>query len=83
MRRLRRSAYVEGILTRIPPIEFTMEIARIHSELFADLWRRGKMIGAHDLIISATALAHGHAVLTDNVGEFRRVSGLEVLSYPG
>ncbi len=41
------------------------------------------MIGAHDLIISATALAHGHAVLTDNVGEFRRVPGLEILSYPG
>jgi predicted nucleic acid-binding protein len=81
--RLRRSAFVEGVLTRIPAIEFTTEIARIHSELFADLWKKGKMIGAHDLIISATALAHGHAVLTDNVGEFRRVPGLEVVAYPG
>jgi predicted nucleic acid-binding protein len=38
------------------------------------------MIGAHDLIIAATALSHGCAVLTTNAAEFARVPGLEVLA---
>lgn len=40
------------------------------------------MIGAADLMIAATALANGHAVMTNNVREFERVPGLEVLAGP-
>lgn len=36
------------------------------------------MIGPHDLIIGATALANGYAILTENVGGLSRVPGLEV-----
>jgi len=79
-RRLARSAFVEAILGRVPVLDFTTEIARVHSRVFATLTKRGKMIGAHDLLIAATALAHGHAVLTQNTSEFRRVPGLEVLT---
>ena len=39
---------------------------------------RGMMIGAHDLLIAATALSLGHEVGTLNVSEFSRVSGLIV-----
>jgi tRNA(fMet)-specific endonuclease VapC len=39
------------------------------------------MIGAHDLMIAATALAHGCAVLTENIKEFSRVPGLEAFSF--
>jgi predicted nucleic acid-binding protein len=39
------------------------------------------MIGTHDLIIAATALAHGSAVLTTNSDEFRRVPDLTVLDF--
>jgi tRNA(fMet)-specific endonuclease VapC len=42
----------------------------------------GKMIGAHDLLIAATALAQGHAVLTQNAKDFKRVPGLTVLTLP-
>jgi predicted nucleic acid-binding protein len=38
------------------------------------------MIGAHDLLIGATALCHGHAVLTADAGEFARIPGLEVVA---
>jgi predicted nucleic acid-binding protein len=35
-------------------------------------------LGAHDPLIAATALAYGHAVLTQNLREFQRVPGLLV-----
>ena len=41
----------------------------------AELMQRGQIIGAHDLIIAATAKLHGASVLTDNAVEFRRVPG--------
>ena len=44
----------------------------------ADLAERGAIVGAHDLIIAATALAHGAPVMTLNDKEFRRVKGLDV-----
>ncbi len=36
------------------------------------------MIGAHDLIIAATAMSIGWDVLTLNAAEFRQVEGLGV-----
>jgi predicted nucleic acid-binding protein len=79
-RRLKRLSFVEGFLARVPVLDFTPEVARVHAEVFAVLWRKGDMIGAHDLMIAATALAHGHAVLTDNTADFGRVPGLTVLA---
>jgi predicted nucleic acid-binding protein len=38
------------------------------------------MIGAHDLWIAATALAHGLGVATGDAAEFGRVTGLRVAS---
>lgn len=81
-RRIRRSAFAEAILAQLPVLAFTAETARIHAGLFAALSQQGQMIGAHDLIIAATALSHGCAVLTTNAAEFTRVPGLEVLTPP-
>ena len=39
------------------------------------------MIGAHDLIIAATALVNNCALLTENVDEFQRIPGLETISF--
>jgi predicted nucleic acid-binding protein len=39
------------------------------------------MIGAHDLIIAATARCHDLSLLTDNVEEFSRVPGLRVIPF--
>lgn len=77
----RRTAFVEHILKSIPVLGFNIEEARIHSALYASLAQKGQMIGAHDLIIAATALAHGCAVLTENIREFSRVPGLEAFSF--
>jgi predicted nucleic acid-binding protein len=79
--RTRRSAFVEAVLARVPVLSFETEEARIHAGLFAALAKQGKMIGAHDLIIAATAIAHNCAVLTENIREFAKVPGLEAIAF--
>jgi tRNA(fMet)-specific endonuclease VapC len=80
-RKARRSAFVESILSKVPVLDFNTEVARVHAGLFTSLSRQGMMIGAHDLIISATALVHNCAVLTENKNEFERVPGLKTILF--
>jgi predicted nucleic acid-binding protein len=83
-RRDKRAAFVEGILAGIPVLDFTTQVARLHAGLHAELMGQGQVIGAHDLIIAATAKRHGMSSLTDNVVEFSRVPGLKVIPFePG
>lgn len=79
-RQARRASYVEALLAALPILPFDTETARVHARLHAGL-PRNVTIGAHDLIIGATALQHGHAVLTANAKDFSRLPGLEVLAY--
>ena len=78
-RRARRSALVERFLRDLPVHPFDLLAARRHAELWAVLARKGRLIGAHDLLIAATALARGDALATLNEREFARVPGLELV----
>jgi predicted nucleic acid-binding protein len=80
-RKQRRSAFVEAIISGVGVLDFTVAAARVHAEIHAELATKGQMIGAHDLIIAATARCHGLALLTNNVQEFSRVPGLRVISF--
>jgi tRNA(fMet)-specific endonuclease VapC len=77
-RRGRRETFVERVLDLVPVLPFDLDVARVHARVWADLIRRGAMIGAHDLIIAATAIRHDLAVVTRNLDEFSRVDGLDV-----
>lgn len=79
--RARREQFVEWILREIPTVEFGLEEARIHARLWARLASRGESIGAHDLMIAATALSVGCRLVTGNPREFDRVAGLVVESW--
>ena len=83
LRRAKRAAFVEAILAGIGVLDFTTEVARVHAELQAELMRQGQLIGAHDLMIAATAKHRDASLLTDNVAEFQRVPGLNVIQFPG
>lgn len=75
-RRLKRSAFVEQVLSSFPVYEFDLAVSRLYAELWATLERKGTKIGAHDLIIGATALSRGDAVLTLNRRDFGKIPGL-------
>lgn len=76
--KMQRSAFVESIISAVASLPFTNEVARIHSQIYAYLHKKGNMVGAHDLIIGATAIANGCAVLTYNEKDFKRIPGLKV-----
>jgi tRNA(fMet)-specific endonuclease VapC len=77
--RIRRQVVVEALLGAIEQLPITSRIARLHAQIWAELQAKGEIIGAHDLWIAATALAHGLALATANANEFKRVPALEVL----
>lgn len=75
-RRARRQAFVERVLDTVPVVPFDLDAARVHARIWARLLQRGEMIGAHDLIIAATALSRDLVLVTRNTREFGRVEGL-------
>ena len=79
--RIRRSAFAEGIISKLPVLEFNEEVARCYGELYAHFLRpRAKATtNVHDLQIAATCIAHGFAVLTTNVADYKKVPGLNIV----
>lgn len=76
--RTRRTAFVEHIVQQFPLLPVDEAAARIHARVWAELEEAGTMIGPNDLWLAASALAHGLTFATANIGEFRRVPGLDV-----
>jgi tRNA(fMet)-specific endonuclease VapC len=81
--RVRRRAFVEHMLAGLHAIPITEPVARVHAEVRASLAARGETVGAHDLWIGATALAHGLGVATRNTSDYDRVPGLRVVAPAG
>jgi len=76
-RRLSREAFVENLLHALRVIPFDLTIARTHARLRARI-PPSRQIGAHDLLIGATAVALGYAVLTRDRRSFPRIPDLDV-----
>ena len=80
--RTRRRAFVEHVLAGVEAIPITQRVARVHADIWCGLSTRGEQVGAHDLWIAATAVAHGLAIATRNISHFERIPGLRILSAP-
>jgi tRNA(fMet)-specific endonuclease VapC len=76
--RARRRRYVERILHVIPSEAYDLDVARSHARLLAHARRTSRPRGAHDLIIAATALARGRAVVTADAPGFADLPGVIV-----
>jgi predicted nucleic acid-binding protein len=77
--RLARTRDVENIVSNVVVIPFDLAVARVHAQLDAGLRASGNKVGANDLAIAATALTHGHDIMTKDLRSFPRVPGLKVL----
>jgi tRNA(fMet)-specific endonuclease VapC len=49
--------------------------------IYADLYKRGALIGDADILIAATALEQGWTVVTNNETHYGRISGLQVANW--
>ena len=69
---------LDAFFASIVTLPFDEAEAKAAAAISAALKTRGQPIGAYDVLIAGTALARGLIVVTANVGEFERVSGLLV-----
>jgi len=77
-KRDRREALIVTTLDPFACLPFDLPAARQYARIRDELERQGRTIGGNDLMIAAIALANNLAVVTNNSGEFSRVSGLVV-----
>ncbi len=69
---------VDAFLKPFEILPFAGEAAEEYAEIRLQLERVGRPIGERDLLIAATAKSRRLTVVTHNVREFARVSGLNV-----
>jgi tRNA(fMet)-specific endonuclease VapC len=67
---------VERFAARLDVLPFDADAADHAADIRADVERRGETIGPYDVMIAGHARSRGLTVITGNLGEFRRVSGL-------
>jgi tRNA(fMet)-specific endonuclease VapC len=77
-RRAVNLAKLELFLAAFEIVPFDAPVATAYGSLRAQLQARGTPIGSLDTLIAAHALALGAIMVTNNVREFGRVSGLTV-----
>jgi len=69
---------VEGVLSRLTVAPFESPADLAYAKMRLALRRRGLPIGPNDLLIAAHAVSLNVPLVTRNVAEFRRVSGLSI-----
>ena len=69
---------VESLLGRIDVLDFDISAAEHSGQIRATLAQRGTPIGPYDTMIAGHARSRGLTLVTNNVSEFERVSGLRL-----
>lgn len=77
-RRQARRAFLDDLVATLPIAGYDLDVARAHTQLLVAVHTAGRPRGAHDLIISATALATGRAVVTSAHAGFDDLPGVMV-----
>jgi tRNA(fMet)-specific endonuclease VapC len=76
-------AVVEDFVSRLEVLPYTAKAAQHYGQIRAELERAGTPIGVNDLHIAAHARSEGLVLVTNNLTEFERVSGLRVENWVG
>ncbi len=62
-------------------IELSTPIVIRAAEIYADLHRRGRLIGDADILIAATAIENNLTLVSNNQTHFSRITGLELKNW--
>jgi predicted nucleic acid-binding protein len=78
--RARRESFTRRLIDEETVLAFDLAAASVHARISADLASRGVTVGAHDLLIAATAISVGGRVATRDLRSFPKIPGLEILA---
>ena len=74
----RQTATFENFCSRNIIHPLSEETISKAAEIYADLYKRGELIGDADILIAASAMVHGLGIVTNNERHFQRISDLQV-----
>lgn len=78
---MKRSRFVNDILSILPIIPFTTETAWIAGRIRGEQAAIGNTLPIADSFIAATALQLNYSLITNNAKDFIRIPGLKVLPF--
>ena len=81
VRRQKRTAFVSRVIGDSTVLDFNLAIAHRPAEIGAGLRQAGRIIGPHDLIIAATALAKDLEVITRDERSFPRIAEVRLVRW--
>ncbi len=77
----RSTKSLRQILSMLTVVPFGAEAAETAGLLELELSRKGTQIGVFDSLIAGHALSEGATLVTQNVKDFKRVPGLEIVDW--
>ena len=77
----RLEAQLAAVLGALDVLAFEPPADVAYGALRAELEKRGRPVGANDMLIAAQALALGHTLVTDNAREFSQIPQLTVANW--
>ena len=79
--RVGRQRFVDKVKNAIPIVDYDEQVATAHAELLVAVRRQGRPLGAHDLIIAATANATQREVVSADSSAYQELPGVTVRSH--
>ncbi len=77
----KRTQQLEQLLSRVNLVFFARDSAIAAAKIRAQLEQQGSPIGPMDILIAGTAISLQAVLVTHNVKEFSRVSGLAIADW--
>jgi tRNA(fMet)-specific endonuclease VapC len=69
---------MDALFETISVLPYDQEAAEATAKARAILKRRGRPVGAYDILIAGTALAYDLTLITSNLREFKQIEGLRI-----
>lgn len=69
---------LSGFIVPLEIADFDEKAAEEYGKVRAHLEKKGQTIGSMDMLIGAHALSIGATLVTNNIKEFKRISGLKI-----
>lgn len=76
----RRREYIEELVDLVPVHPVTNRTAWLTGQIEGREAARGNVLPFNDLLIAASAIEQGYAVLTENLRHFQKIPGLTVIA---
>lgn len=77
----RQTERFHTLCTTLDVLPISDEVLLHGAVIYGDLHRRGQLIGDADILIAATAMVDGRAIVTNNVAHFDRIEDLSVTNW--